>query len=81
MKNIPFERTRTERVSHSGLSDARICSLASKRAGTAKPSLISKLLDEYDVLGAVDLEHEYDLKLVGAVMYAGKSHRQKIKLV
>ena len=44
-----------------------------KAAGTAKPSLIGKLLDDYDVMGAVDLEHEYDLKLVGAAVYSGTS--------
>lgn len=36
-------------------------------------SLVGKLLDDYDVSGAVDLGHEHDLRMVGAVMYAGKS--------
>ena len=44
-----------------------------KRAGTARPSLIGKLLDEYEASGTADIEHEYDLKVIGAVMYAGKS--------
>ena len=45
-----------------------------KQAGVARPSLIGKLLDDYDISAAVDLEHEYDLKMVGAVMYFGKRH-------
>ena len=41
-------------------------------SGTAKPSLVGKLLDEYDAEGAADPEHEHDLKVVGAVMYGGE---------
>ena len=44
----------------------------SQRAGTAKPSLIGRLLDDYDATGIVDVEHEYDLKMVGAAMYVGE---------
>lgn len=43
-----------------------------KRSGKAKPSLIGSLLDDYDEAGALDLEHEYDLKVIGAAMYAGE---------
>ena len=44
-----------------------------KRAGTAKSSLIGNLLDDYDAMGSVDSEHEYDLKMFAAVMYAGQN--------
>ena len=46
---------------------------ARQKAGTAKPSLLGKLLDEYDAGGTVDAEHEYDLKMVGVIMYGGGS--------
>ena len=43
-----------------------------QRAGTARPSLVGKLLDDYEMTDTIDLDHENDIKLVGAIMYAGK---------
>ena len=43
-----------------------------QKAGSAKTSLIGRLLDDYESAGIIDLEHENDLKLVGGGMYAGK---------
>ena len=42
-----------------------------QKAGTASVSLISRLLDDYEAKGIVDLEHEYDMKIMSAVMYSG----------
>ena len=43
-----------------------------QRTGRAKPSFLGQLLDDYDAAGVVDSEHENELKLVGAAMYAGE---------
>ena len=40
-----------------------------QRNGTAKPSFISYLLDEYERKSKVDEEHEQDIKAVGGVLY------------
>ena len=73
MKDVPFERVRAERVGHSFIQSSQYnVSQARKKAGTAKPSLIGNLMDEYEASGTLDPEHEYELKLIGAVMYAGK---------
>ena len=50
------------------------CSYVEKRAGSAKPSFIGKLLDDFDASGSMDSEHEYDLKMVGAGMYTGENY-------
>lgn len=34
--------------------------------------MLGRLLDDYDAEGVVDMEHENDLKLVGAAMYGGE---------
>ena len=43
-----------------------------KSLGIANTSLVGKLLDEYEAIGVVDPDHEYDIKMVGAIMYSGK---------
>ena len=45
-----------------------------QRTGSAKTSLVGRLLDDYEAMGTVDLDHEYDIKMVGAIMYAGGYH-------
>ena len=81
MKAIPFERVRAERVSSfSSTSQKSVTKSGKQRAGTAKHSLIGRLLDDYDAAGVVDHDHEYDLKLVGAAMYAGEKHLVIIRL-
>ena len=74
MKTLPFERVRAGRVSL--FLSLYHCSPDlnanfQQRAGTAKPSLIGELLDDYELSGVVDPDHENDIKLVGAVMYGG----------
>ena len=44
-----------------------------KRAGTGRASLVERLLDEYESIGVVDTDHEYDIKMIGAIMYSGKA--------
>ena len=43
-----------------------------QRAGTARPSLVGGLLDDYEMTDTIDHDHENDIKLVGSIMYAGK---------
>ena len=70
---IPFERLKAERVSTSRLFLILNLSLIlSQRAGTALPSLLGSLLDDYETMEAVDPGHEYDIQLIGSIMYAGK---------
>lgn len=75
LKDIPFARVRAERVCvrrcrcpYTPFADTE-----RKKAGTAKPSLLGSLLDDYDCTGMRDAEHEYDLKVVGTVMLGGSS--------
>ena len=58
------------------------CSLLieTQRAGTALPSLVGSLLDDYEAMGITDPDHEYDIKLIGAIMYAGEKHLVIIRL-
>ena len=51
------------------------CYTGFKKAGTASVSLVGNLLEDYEATGAVDPDHEDDIKLVGAAMYAGKCLR------
>lgn len=44
-----------------------------KAKGSAKPSFISHLLDEYERTNKIDQDHEEDIKAVGGVLYGGVS--------
>jgi hypothetical protein len=44
-----------------------------KANGSAKPSFISHLLDEYERTNKIDQDHEEDIKAVGGVLYGGVS--------
>ena len=39
--------------------------------GTARPSFINSLLEEYEKTGKIDLDHEEEIKAVGSVLYGG----------
>ena len=40
--------------------------------GTARPSFMKGLQDEYDLMGAKDPEHEEDMKALGGMVHGGQ---------
>ncbi|KAI5122654.1 hypothetical protein M0805_007916 [Coniferiporia weirii] len=54
-----------ERVMVVPFTDAK----TNRAAGTARPCIVTKLLDEYEVMGAIDPEHEEDMMAFAAAIY------------
>ena len=73
--DMPYDRAQAERVSASLLFLLRDDRHWKQRSGAAKQSFLGKLLDEHDPTATDSVEHERDLKLVGANMMQGECHR------
>ena len=70
---VPYKKVQQERVCSCLFYDIfKLVMRYSQSMGTAKPSFVRGLQDEYEAMGVKDAEHEEDMIALGGMVFTGQ---------